>query len=87
MDLICQGHSSKQVAYRLGLTCKTVENYRAQVMERMQAESLAQLVRMAVALEMTHGSHMDRHPDQADPGQISGDHVRRWLDSRVPVAA
>jgi FixJ family two-component response regulator len=51
MDLVVQGLANKVVASRLGISQRTVEIHRAQVMEKMQADSLAHLVRMAVALE------------------------------------
>jgi len=51
MDLVVHGKLNKQIAAELGLSPKTIEVHRAHVMEKMQAESLADLVRMAVILE------------------------------------
>ena len=51
MALVVQGKLNKQIATELGLSHKTIEVHRAHVMEKMQAGSLAQLVRMSVALE------------------------------------
>ncbi|HVS14119.1 MAG TPA: response regulator [Thermoanaerobaculia bacterium] len=51
MELVVQGLANKVVANRLGISQRTVEIHRAQVMEKMAAESLADLVRMAVILE------------------------------------
>ncbi|HVS65241.1 MAG TPA: response regulator transcription factor [Thermoanaerobaculia bacterium] len=51
MELVVAGQANKVVASRLGISQRTVEIHRAQVMEKMAAESLAHLVRMAVALE------------------------------------
>jgi RNA polymerase sigma factor (sigma-70 family) len=51
MDLVVAGLANKVVASRLGISQRTVEIHRAQVMEKMAADSLAHLVRMAVALE------------------------------------
>lgn len=51
MSLVVQGKLNKQVAASLDLSPKTVEVHRAHVMEKMEAGSLAELVRMAVQLE------------------------------------
>jgi FixJ family two-component response regulator len=47
--LVAEGRPNKVVATRLGLSTRTVEVHRARVMEKMQARSLADLVRMAIA--------------------------------------
>jgi FixJ family two-component response regulator len=52
MLLIAEGRPNKVVATRLGLSTRTVETHRAKVMEKMQARSLAELVRMAIACEL-----------------------------------
>lgn len=49
-DLVAQGYSSLAIADLLGISRRTVESYRADVMEKMQAESVAVLVRQAVRL-------------------------------------
>ncbi|MFA9479130.1 response regulator FixJ [Phycisphaerales bacterium AB-hyl4] len=51
MEMVVQGRLNKQVAASLDLSPKTVEVHRAHVMEKMEAGSLAELVRMAVQLE------------------------------------
>jgi two-component system, LuxR family, response regulator FixJ len=48
MELVVRGRLNKQIAADLGLSHKTVEVHRAHVMEKMEAPSLAALVRMAV---------------------------------------
>jgi RNA polymerase sigma factor (sigma-70 family) len=47
LALVVQGRLNKQIAYELGLSEKTVKAHRARVMEKMQADSLAHLVRLA----------------------------------------
>lgn len=46
-ELVAEGLPNKKVASRLGLSEMTVKVHRAQVMRKMQADSLADLVRMA----------------------------------------
>ena len=45
--LVASGLLNKQVGYELGATEKTIKVHRARVMEKMEAGSLADLVRMA----------------------------------------
>jgi two-component system response regulator FixJ len=49
-DLVVQGFTSHAIATQLDLSVRTVESYRAQIMEKMQAESVAVLVRQAIRL-------------------------------------
>ena len=48
LQLVVQGLLNKQIASELALSIKTVEQHRARVMEKMEAESLASLVRMTL---------------------------------------
>lgn len=47
---VVEGLSNQEVAETLNLSRKTVEIHRAQVMRKMQADTLSELIRMAVAL-------------------------------------
>ncbi len=47
LTLIITGRLNKQVAYELGTTEKTIKVHRARILEKMNCESLAQLVRLA----------------------------------------
>ena len=49
-DFVAGGFTSQAIAARLDLSTRTVESYRAQIMEKMQAESVAVLVRQAIRL-------------------------------------
>jgi FixJ family two-component response regulator len=46
MALVARGHINKEVAIKLGLSEITVKVHRGQVMRKMQADSLADLIRM-----------------------------------------
>jgi two-component system, LuxR family, response regulator FixJ len=50
LDLVVSGTPNKVMAYRLGISQRTIEIHRARVMDKMDASSLAQLVRMMVDL-------------------------------------
>jgi len=51
MSQVVQGKANKVIASDLGVSQRTVEIHRARVMEKMQAASLAQLVRMVLVAE------------------------------------
>jgi FixJ family two-component response regulator len=47
MTMVVRGLLNKQIAFELGTVEKTVKVHRARVMEKMEVESLAELVRIA----------------------------------------
>jgi two-component system response regulator FixJ len=49
---LIEGRANKQIAFDLGISPRTVEIYRANLMNKMQADSLSDLVRMALIAEM-----------------------------------
>jgi len=53
LQILIAGKPNKLIAAQLGTSTRTVENHRARIMEKMQASSLAELVRMV----LDHHSH------------------------------
>jgi RNA polymerase sigma factor (sigma-70 family) len=51
LDLMVKGKQNKQIAQDLGVSPRTVEIHRARVMEKMDAHSVAELVRMMLDLD------------------------------------
>lgn len=48
LDGLVAGRANKQIAFDLGISPRTIEIYRANLMTKMQAASLSELVRMAL---------------------------------------
>jgi len=48
LKMIAEGASTKAIAYALGLSVKTIETYRAQIMDKLGIQDIAGLVRYAV---------------------------------------
>lgn len=55
LELIIAGRLNKQIADDLGISIKTVEVHRARVMEKMEANSLAELVQSVMTCEAVRG--------------------------------
>lgn len=51
LEGLIKGHANKVIAYDLDISPRTVEVYRANVMSKMQASSLSELVRMVTIAE------------------------------------
>ena len=51
LDLVVSGKANKEIAAALRLSPKTVEVHRSHVMDKMQAESVAELVRLALSVQ------------------------------------
>ena len=62
MARIVIGLLNKQIAAEFGTLESTVKEQRARVMKKMQADSFAQLVRIAARLEISHGARLPDTP-------------------------
>jgi FixJ family two-component response regulator len=51
MGLVVSGRLNKQIAFELGISERTIKLYRGQVMRKMEAQSLADLVKQAEKLD------------------------------------
>ena len=58
LDGLVTGRQNKVIAFDLGISPRTVEVYRANVMTKMQARSLSELVRMAIAVGSATPLHL-----------------------------
>ena len=50
MHCVLRGRLNKQIAAELGISEKTVKQHRGRVMEKMEARSLAELVRLCESI-------------------------------------
>jgi len=48
LQLIAEGHTTQGIAHQLGISVKTIETHRAQLMERLDIHDIAGLVRYAI---------------------------------------
>ena len=61
--LLAQGHTNRAIAERLGLSVKTVESYRARLMQKLGLDSRAELTRLAIDLGLV-GSASSPPPEE-----------------------
>jgi DNA-binding NarL/FixJ family response regulator len=52
LSLVARGHNTKSIAGTLGLSPKTVENYRSAILRRLDARNLAHAVTLARSLKL-----------------------------------
>jgi DNA-binding NarL/FixJ family response regulator len=54
LQLIAEGRCTKEIAFSLGLSAKTVETHRRQIMKKLDLHSVAELTRYAIREGITH---------------------------------
>ena len=57
LEMLVAGSPNKTIAYDLGASPRTIEVHRARIMEKMDARSLAALVRMVIAVTADETAH------------------------------
>lgn len=69
LDLVVKGLTSKQIAVALNINYRTVENYRAIVMEEIGVSNIAQLVRVMLQVRghLAETGREKRQDDEASP--------------------
>jgi DNA-binding NarL/FixJ family response regulator len=55
LQLVAEGHTSKEIAQRLGVSHRTIETHRNQLMKRLDVHDLPGLVRFAVRVGLVAG--------------------------------
>jgi len=48
LQLIAEGNNTKEIAYQLDLSIKTIETHRQQIMRKLNLQSVAALTRYAI---------------------------------------
>lgn len=66
MDLVIRGAANKQMAHRLDLSIKTIEAHRGSLMRKLQVQTVAELVRLAVTAGIVDPPGLDRPAERSD---------------------
>jgi DNA-binding NarL/FixJ family response regulator len=53
LQLIAEGHSTKEIAFTLEVSIKTIETHRLQIMKKLNLHSVAELTRFAIREGLT----------------------------------
>jgi FixJ family two-component response regulator len=80
--LVVRGLLNKQIAAELGTTERTIKAHRQKVMQKMRADSLAELARAAERLGDGFPPHRGRRPSRATPASAVSPDTLRGSDRR-----
>jgi DNA-binding NarL/FixJ family response regulator len=53
LQLIAEGESTKEIAFKIGVSIKTAETHRQQIMKKLNLHSVAELTRYAIREGLT----------------------------------
>lgn len=67
MEQMIAGHLNKEIAFRLNLSPRTIENHRAAIFERTGAKSLVDLLRFAILADIEDRFSPDEFTDEEKP--------------------
>ena len=56
MDLAAAGRHNREIGEALGISPRTVEVYKARLMEKLQARNLSELIRFALTADREHAA-------------------------------
>ncbi|RYD96678.1 MAG: hypothetical protein EOP61_17675 [Sphingomonadales bacterium] len=66
--ILC-GHPNKIIAFELGLSIRTIEAYRAQLLVRLQVRGTAEVVKFALAAGLDASEFGQSKPDEREDGE------------------
>jgi DNA-binding NarL/FixJ family response regulator len=66
LKLIAESHSTKQIAVRLGLSVKTVDNHRTNLMRKLDLHDVASLTRFAIQIDLINADKIPGNTDESE---------------------
>lgn len=66
LKLIAESHSTKQIAARLGLSVKTVDNHRTNLMRKLDLHDVASLTRFAIQIDLIEADKIPGSTEESE---------------------
>jgi DNA-binding NarL/FixJ family response regulator len=66
LKLIAESHSTKQIAARLGLSVKTVDNHRTNLMRKLDLHDVASLTRFAIQIDLIEADKIPGNTEESE---------------------